>query len=50
MKSEVCVDGKDFGFLVEVFDVGVCCAAGGYAEGAVLDSLNFLDVVVGDDG
>ena len=39
----VIFDRKHFSFLVQVFDGGHFNAAGGYAEGRVLDSLKFLN-------
>ena len=37
------VDGKQFGFLVQMIDGSHLHAAGGYEEGKVLDGLEFLD-------
>ena len=37
-------DRKHFSFLMQVIDRGPLNTAGGYAEGRVLDSLEFLDV------
>ena len=41
--GEVILDRKHFSFLVQVIDRGYLNAAGGYAEGWVLDSLEFLN-------
>ena len=37
------LDRKHFSFLVQVIDRGHPNAAGGYADGRVLDSLEFLN-------
>jgi len=42
---EMILDRKYFSFLMQVIDRGHFNTAGGYAEGRVLDSLEFLDKV-----
>ena len=42
-KEKVMLDRKHFRFLVQVINRGHLNAAGGYAEGKVLDNLEFLN-------
>ena len=42
-QRKMTLDRKHFSFIVQVIDRGHFNAAGGYAEGRVLDSLEFLN-------
>ena len=42
-QEKVILDRNHFNFLVQVIDRGYVNAAGGYAEGGVLDSFEFLN-------
>ena len=42
-QGKVILDRKHFSFLIQVIHIGHLNAAGGYAEGKVLDSLEFLN-------
>ena len=44
-EGKVVMDGKELGFCVKMINRTHLHAAGGYAEGGVLDTLEFLDVL-----
>ena len=49
-EGKVVMDGKDFGFCVKMVNRTHLHTAGGYAEGGVLDTLQFFDVGGGGVG